>query len=215
MTTTQSSRFAWDSTSDIEIERESEIRKYSPDQERDSSGRFAGDGADLPTAMSGGGYIDHVMRYNDEKGCKQINDGLRSGKPSASVRETASKLNELIDKTPGISKATTVYRGIEDGEFAKQILSLKPGDTLTDKGFVSTSNSKDFASQFNEIMGHSTGALIEMTLPEGTKGLDMQHYWSDFPDAERNHEFLLPSGSSFRVDSVDNGVVRVTLTGGA
>ena len=201
----------------IEESVTADLTKYSPDQERDEHGRFgSGNGVDLPTAFSetGSKYVTAVMTYNDAKDYQKINGGLRSGKLSAKFRETVDKINELIDKTPGIDKESTVYRGVSTGAFADQILGLQPGDTFQDKGFTSTTKDKDFAERFNSLEGRDHGALIQVSLPEGTKGLDMLHYWSDVPRDGRQHEFLLPTNSTFRVDAVEGTTVKVTLVGG-
>ena len=62
-----------------------------------------------------------------------VNQQLREGKTS----KTAENIASAIDKK--YSRSNEVYRGVR-GDFAKEISSLKKGDTVTDKGFMSTSS---------------------------------------------------------------------------
>ena len=62
-----------------------------------------------------------------------VNQQLREGKTS----KTAENMSSAINKT--YSHSDEVYRGVRD-DFAKKISSLKKGDTVTDKGFMSTSS---------------------------------------------------------------------------
>lgn len=62
-----------------------------------------------------------------------VNQQLREGKTSKTAENIASAINKKY------SHSDEVYRGIR-GDFAKKISSLKKGDTVTDKGFMSTSS---------------------------------------------------------------------------
>ena len=62
-----------------------------------------------------------------------VNQQLRAGKTSRAADNIASAINKTY------SHSNEVYRGVRD-DFAKKISSLKKGDTVTDKGFMSTSS---------------------------------------------------------------------------
>lgn len=62
-----------------------------------------------------------------------VNQSLRKGETT----NAADYIQSAIDKT--YTGEQTLYRGIR-GDFANKVANLKPGDTITDKGFMSTSD---------------------------------------------------------------------------
>ncbi|MFI6510121.1 ADP-ribosyltransferase [Streptosporangium sp. NPDC050855] len=139
---------------------------------------------------------DKAMRFYQSPGFALMNGqlrGLNSKDIKADVsfndadldraRKASKDLNSAIKKAPPLTEPMTVYRGFSADQFGE----LKPGQELSDKGFVSTSLTNDVGS-----VGRATRqATAEITLPKGTKAA-----------AGSNREMVLPPGSKFRVVSV-------------
>jgi hypothetical protein len=73
--------------------------------------------------------------------------------------------------------------------------SIGVGDTLSDKGFTSTSPDRKTAEFFSDSNG--PGDIIQMKLPKGTKALDITAFTASIED-----EVVLPPGSALKVTSV-------------
>lgn len=100
-----------------------------------------------------------------------------------------------------LQKATTLYRGVTFPK-GKDPLAKSAGKTLTEKGFLSTTNNVDSALGFTEY-GSGTKYLMEIKVPKGTPALDMNKS-GVFQQRLVGHEseVLLPRGLSIRVEAV-------------
>jgi hypothetical protein len=89
-----------------------------------------------------------------------------------------------------------VYRGF--GEKTKDLHNLKPGHTIHDKGFTSTSIDHKQAHKFGSIDKDGYNTLAKIHVPAGTKGhyVDSEHY-GHFNHHEK--EFLLHPVTHFKV----------------
>jgi hypothetical protein len=137
---------------------------------------------------------------------KDINTDLRDGKPLSEDNQfMVDRINDVFDRTPGISEETTVYRG---ANFTQGFLdALQEGSVFQDNAFVSTSLSRDIA-RVSSIKGDNKPVIMEITLPRGTRVINMDLSDNQFAYEK---ERLLQSGSQFRVVSVDTSDEVVTV----
>ena len=95
-----------------------------------------------------------------------------------------------------------VYRAMESKVIPKGAKGF------TDKGFMSTSLSKDNGQRFTGFVKDNGGtpAIIEMKIPKGKNGIYLEHLWDN-----GEAEILLPRNSSFKIisESVNANGVRV------
>ena len=128
---------------------------------------------------------------------RDINEYLRHGKtlnPNMSVSKIKTFVKDIEDTMLPIDEPITVFRNthIDINQFAK-------GRSWSDKGLMSTT--------VNES-GVFGGTKFIITLPKGTKGMFINHK-SSHPGEQ---EYLLASGTKFRVTSVDKPGNTVYLT---
>ncbi|MBQ9160875.1 MAG: hypothetical protein IJ122_06090 [Methanobrevibacter sp.] len=119
-----------------------------------------------------------------------VNSDLRAGKTTKASTLIQSAINKSC------TESQTVYRGLR-GEFAEKVKSLKKGDTITDKGFMSTSynlgtgDGKEGASQFGDT-------ILQIKTKSGFgQGIDMTPFVGDSRFYSES-EFLLQSGTTLK-----------------
>lgn len=143
----------------------------------------------------------------------QYNAKLRSGADLSDV-EDIKILDRLIQDAVPLEEDAYVYRGIRTQKiwddfselgFAKD---LAENNILEDKAFVSTARVYgDLLAQVDphNFSGHNTsGYVMRIKLPKGTKGLDCRRSIGRDLDGGYNAEFILPRNSQFKIISVDN-----------
>lgn len=92
-------------------------------------------------------------------------------------------------KAHSLSRDTMLHRGAS----MANIDALKVGAILTDKGFLSTTASRDTAVDFTDYTDDPHKVLYDITVPKGTKVLSGEKYES---------ELILNRGTSLRVTDV-------------
>lgn len=108
-----------------------------------------------------------------------------------------ARMMDLIEIQPPSTEDEVVYRGMEDPfSFAKQLkrgaFQMRPGDEFHDKGFISTSENPEVAARFAK----EGGFMMRITIPKGTRSLDMNKTINDKPAWEKEH--VLQSGTRFK-----------------
>ena len=162
--------------------------------------------------------FDVYKRYTKNGYFEKINNALRTGYTNDFfVQDDIQALDRLFQKMPTqiIPKMdTTVYRGTYLTQELNDILNEKSNtDIFTDKGFVSTSRSKQVAKQF---ANHEDKILLKITVPKGSKVIDderLPSYVASIMKGEQ--EVLLPRNAQFKVLSYDekSGIVDVLYLG--
>ena len=123
---------------------------------------------------------------------EQLNRALRSGSSGDRWKNVRDGLDAAFRRVKPLEEPAVVYRGAK----IKFLNRLKPGNVITDPGYVSTSPSKAVAEKF---VGFD-GALMEVVAPRGTKFLDINEAAGSAYGFER--ETLLPRGTRFVVESI-------------
>lgn len=137
------------------------------------------------------------------------------------ARVAVERLDAAITRVPGLSKETTLFRGVSDWEKVFGMpLEQAIGDQaiFTDDAFVSMSNEPSLARMF----GGATGGVMRITVPQGTRGI-----WCEASDLAQHgrqwvtdayvddqssmfFEWIGQRGMSFRVTGIDaKGIVEV------
>jgi hypothetical protein len=153
---------------------------------------------------------------------KYVNGNLVDVQTGLRDPNIAISFGRNIPKVPGplksaverstIKNRTTVYRGIRS---SNPFVTANVGDIVEEKAFVSTSYDRDvarnFASGYGE--GEKVRTVLEIDLPKGLKGLDIQKTYEGYSKylpadydlnpnmLAREKEVLLPAGTKFKVVS--------------
>jgi hypothetical protein len=141
---------------------------------------------------------DKAMRFYQSPGYELMNGELRGQKvdaPEADLkraRKATKDLKQAIAESPPLEQDTIVYRG-----FSAEQFDLKPGASIRDEAFLSTSLFADGAGAFS---GSGPQVKATIKLPAGTKAA-----------AGSFKELVLPPGSEFKVVSVGKGTVELEL----
>lgn len=147
--------------------------------------------------------VEAIKWYTDQ-GHDELNKSLRDGAPISPEGELElESILGLIDRSP-LENPMTVYRGrpvINPDRFA-QLDALKPGDTLIDKGIMSTSYSKDQADFYAQMpLEKSLGKfMLEIDLPAGAKAFAIPDDLASYGDTDK--EILLPPDMPLEVVDV-------------
>lgn len=136
---------------------------------------------------------------------EKINDYLRFGESSLRLSgldpvedsriktlwaEKIQGIDSAIQKANPLTEPIMTYRGVTQGDFAKELTKSSPGDVFADKGFTSTSFDKNVAEQFGVVQ-------LEIINPVGTRGLALD----SLVETGLGHEaeFLLPKNTKYQV----------------
>ena len=84
-------------------------------------------------------------------------------------------------------------------EVLEKYLKDIEGKEIVDKGFMSTTKSKDIALDFQDFTGSSKSCVIEFNVPDGIRGIDLKDF--DIADMEQK-EVLLARGQKFIIKEV-------------
>ena len=121
------------------------------------------------------------------------------------VLEYIESLDALIEQAPGIVEDTTLYRYLQDWMLSGKLLkTLKPGDEMEDKGFISTSRGNFKPS------GDSNLKMV-INVPKGTKGLYVDWFKGGSFSDSGEQEVLLPRGTKFVVTKIEDNEVYVDI----
>lgn len=154
-------------------------------------------------------------------GFTTIQGYLREGKPKygeANEKEKkaafdyAEKISNAINKSP-LDKDTKFMRGLKHktgNAETEAIYNLKPGDSFSDKGFMSTTSSTGVAKRFSEKLNASDKPIkMVFDLPKDYNILEVK---KTLGGADKEKEFIIDKNAQFEVKSVkDSGGVR-TIT---
>ncbi len=156
--------------------------------------------------------VDAVIEFM--KNYDKYNIPLRNGENLSNV-EVVKRLNGLIDEAIPLEEDVYVLRGVRTKDLFgnHKALSfveddLDVGDTIIDKGFVSTSRVYDteLASVDPLLLAEplrNSGYIMRIRVPKGTKGLDCRRLAQVESDKGQNSTFILPADSEFKITGWD------------
>ncbi len=134
---------------------------------------------------------------------RDVNDAMRDKSNSKFDKNVGGQIQKVISTCAPLDKPITVYRSATLQAFGGKVPAK--GDTFEDKGFVSTTMSKQFGSNFYDAQVKEWGAdqtvLMEIELPKGTRALPLSYFIGE-RGGTSEHELLLGAGHSFEVESV-------------
>lgn len=101
----------------------------------------------------------------------EINRKLRTGAVPSDIKPQVDLIDSAIAKSP-LPEDIRVFRGLSDeGVRGNELAKLKPGDTLEEAGFVSTSAQPESARGFGQTDGGDNGqgaVMLVVDVPRGT-----------------------------------------------
>jgi hypothetical protein len=160
-----------------------------------------------------------IMDYVSPNDNPTISSFLRKGTAGQAYNDIQARgtIEELDSAESKITLAEpyTMYRGIAlTPALAKKI---KTGATFTDKDFVSSSTSQDWANTFAQLRatGRAKDIGAEVKAEGGTPlrmALHLQPGQHIMPGEGDLGEYILPRGSSFHVNSIAGGQADITVT---
>ncbi len=150
-----------------------------------------------------------IMEYTHSS--TKINDDLRDGIPYRNMdpktQQTIRGLDTAIEDSNGLEVDTILWRGVDSTD---HIPELKSGFGFADKGYTSTSFSKDVVEEMNGYR-EKDGWLLKIYARKGTKGVAVNNY----PKASQwieEEEFILPRDTSYAILEVDLEKRVITCT---
>jgi hypothetical protein len=172
----------------------------NPNQSRDDKGRWgegAGDKRSADPYEESSAYKNEsytpqqrkaLIAYTGEGNSEYeaINGGLRRPPPTAKAKGRIADIESAFENAPVLSEDTVVYRGMISSQ------KFKKGDSISDKGFMSTSLDEDVAIGFT-TKSKKNAVLFKITVKKGTPFIKMGKWES---------EILFKNGSKMKITSI-------------
>jgi hypothetical protein len=155
-----------------------EARKFTDRVYADWAGKLDAEEAGALTDYSGSAYT-------------AVNKGLREVDVPDDLQNLVRSIDSAVRKAPPLPAPVRAYRGI--GKGSGQLSQLREGDVLTDQAFMSVS------MDYNVAHGFSGDALLEITLPAGTRAASVDSLYGEGEAENPESELVLPRGSGLRV----------------
>ena len=153
----------------------------------------------------GGDYekMNNALRFEPDRLDSRLVPPVESADVNT-VRKAVRHLDEAVEAAPRVSEPLTTYRGI-GSDYAREVASAPVGSVLSDKGFLSTSLSRQKAF---DSFGYN-GRVMQIEMPPGTPAIYM--------NAQRNTifpgelELMAARGAQMEVVSqtAETTVVRI------
>jgi ADP-ribosyltransferase exoenzyme/Phage Mu protein F like protein len=157
---------------------------------------------------SGSGMYGEVNLYLREGEFDRYTSVAKQGE----VLNIIKQLDSVIKEAPVLNENMLTYRGIWGTKTTQFFTNLKPGDTFTDEGFISTSLNKDIAANFARYDKANGGIMLEIVNPKGTKGIFPLALRTEMiPKYIGENEWLLPRNTKFKVVSIEGRTIRVVV----
>lgn len=118
--------------------------------------------------------------------------------------ETTDDIKNLDSLMKATNKAMTVFRGVdidENEDWGKAMLNAKSGDILSDKGYLSTSISKESAEQ--NVSESYKAAVFQIDVPKGAKMINVNNAFKSVLNKKNVHsaekEYLFHRNTRLKV----------------
>jgi HK97 family phage portal protein len=182
---------------------------YDPDQPRNEDGEWDDEGGGSKDKELG---ISHIKDYKvrqafrslkdyQEHAYTNVNTFYRKGGKGRLGKDDAKEFDKSYKELKTVLKSeVTVYRGTDPKPPYLKESNLKEGRYFKDKGFISTSASRNAASHFGDI-------LFKITVPKGAQVLNVnkihKQYRVKSDRRTREKELILQRGRSFKITKVE------------
>lgn len=168
-------------------------------------------------ASGEGMYVNQLIRRgeydslsNEEKRFAQDLD-----RATQSSNIDVSKLYRSVDASSVFGDMSQLqYEQLTDAivyndDFAREsvqaiIENALPGKTITEKGFMSTSESYDVVSGWYDFTGSDKPITLELSVLEGTRGAKVYELTPDAEARDPQREVLLPRNTRYKIRSVSS-----------
>lgn len=166
----------------------------------------SGDGMWINNKLRGIGEIaDYPLSEDDKIYLEKLDQATQSQivKEKTLYRsvDISSIIGDISDSEYDDLKSAYIYNNKSKPaqEVINKYLKNIEGKEIVDKGFISTTKSKDIALDFQDFTGSSKPCVIEFNVPKGIKGIDLKDF--DIADMEQK-EVLLARGQKFVIKEV-------------
>ncbi len=166
----------------------------------------SGDGMWINNKLRGIGEIaDYPLREDDKIYLEKLDQATQSQivKEKTLYRsvDISSIIGDISDSEYDDLKSAYIYNNKSKPaqEVINKYLKNIEGKEIVDKGFISTTKSKDIALDFQDFTGSSKPCVIEFNVPKGIKGIDLKDF--DIADMEQK-EVLLARNQKFVIREV-------------
>lgn len=166
-----------------------------------SNGASGAAGEEKKNEAAGGmSNTEAVLNYQD-MGYQSLNAKLRSGEKL--TKEEQATLKGVEKSMKETKEEMTLYRGLGNSVGA-QLNNLNAGQIMTDKALISTSKS-------NEVFKHEFGKgwKATITVPPGTKVLDVNKTLGKKSRYADEKEVILPKSTKLGIVGIDHGAKTV------
>lgn len=197
-------------TSDDIIDEETAIEnqeKYTKEEVEQALDTYvSGDGMWVNNNLRGiGEAAEYPLSKDDKMYIEQLDQATESQivKEKTLYRSTdiSTVLGDISDLDYDNLKSAYIYN--DKSKPAQEALEKYLKDIedieILDKGFMSTTKSKDIALDFQDFTGSSKPCVIEFNVPKGIKGIDLKDL--DIKDMEQK-EVLLARGQRFVIKKI-------------
>jgi hypothetical protein len=151
----------------------------------------------------------------------EVNDSLRADSVRDDLQTDVANIDSAIAQQAPTTEDTILYRGYSQVmpttpgvSTPPDYTAMEPGETFTDKGFVSSSIDKSVSEQFsrrggteNPNTGGMEKSIMAVHVPEGSQGLNV----NGLMPGSGEDEIILPRGSEFQVLGREGLVTHVAL----
>ena len=156
------------------------------------------------------GYENNIVRGNV---LNEFGTAFETLRPEQKLEFEA--LRRVVERSI-VKERTTVYRGITSK--GTQYENISVGDIIIEPGFSATSKSRKIATSPTFIGSEDRfmPVLFEIEVPKGHPGLDIEATFKAFGNqlglAAKEQEVLLPSGTKFKVVSIQEGIPKPAIS---
>lgn len=154
--------------------------------------RGVGEAAEYPLSEDDKIYIEKL---------DQATNNIVKEKTLYRSTDISSVLGDMSDLDYDNLKSAYIYndKSKPAQEALEKYLKDIEGKEIVDKGFISTTKSKEIALDFQDFTGSSKPCVIEFNVPKGIKGIDLKDF--DIADMEQK-EVLLARNQKFVIREV-------------
>jgi 8-oxo-dGTP pyrophosphatase MutT (NUDIX family) len=140
----------------------------------------------------------------------KMNETLRSGGKLDEKQTLVSKHLDAVLNDTSLKQDHTLYRGLTGNKGRALVKDLKPGDTITDKGYMSTSLDEDTARGFSQGKKDQDDLHVMRILADKGQHALLTGERSGVQVSSQEYEAILPRGTTLKFHGKSAGKFGVT-----